>query len=89
VLAVALVKLNKEHVGYLECRVKPSMGRHGLGSRLVGYVLRQPPIRALIHLHAVVDPDNIAAQKTLEGQNFTRTGYAADGRIEFARHQPR
>jgi RimJ/RimL family protein N-acetyltransferase len=88
VLAVAIVNLNKEHVGYLECRVKPSAQRHGIGSELVAYVLRQPAIEALVHLHAVVDPSNIAAQKTLDENGFTRTGYAADGRIEFARHKP-
>jgi ribosomal protein S18 acetylase RimI-like enzyme len=87
VLAIATVKLNKEHVGYLECMVKPSARRQGIGSQLVEYVLRQSPVETLIHLHAVVDSTNIAAQKTLNTYGFSRTGYAADGRIEFARHK--
>jgi ribosomal protein S18 acetylase RimI-like enzyme len=87
VLAIATVKLNKEHVGYLECMVKPSARRQGIGSQLVEHVLHQPTVETLIHLHAVVDQTNIAAQKTLDSQGFSRTGYAADGRIEFARHK--
>ena len=87
VLAIATVKLNKEHVGYLECMVKPSARRQGIGSQLVEHVLRQPSVETLVHLHAVVDRGNIAAQKTLDEQGFTRTGYADDGRIEFARHK--
>jgi GNAT superfamily N-acetyltransferase len=87
VLAIATVKLNKEHVGYLECMVKPSARRQGIGSQLVEHVLHQPPVETLIHLHAIVDQTNIAAQKTLDSQGFSRTGYAADGRIEFARHK--
>jgi len=87
VLAIATVKLNKEHVGYLECMVKPSARRQGLGSQLVEHVLHQPSVETLIHLHAAVDRTNIAAQKTLDDQGFSRTGYSADGRIEFARHK--
>jgi predicted acetyltransferase len=89
VLAIATVKLNREHVGYLECMVKPSARRQGIGSQLVKYVLHQAPIETLIHLHAAVDRSNIAAQKTLDENGFTRTGYAADGRLEFARHKAR
>lgn len=87
VLAIATVKLNQEHVGYLECMVKPSARRQGIASKLVAHILRQPAIENLQHLHAAIDRNNIAAQKTLDEQGFTRTGYAADGRIEFARHK--
>jgi len=87
VLAIGTVQLNKEHVGYLECMVKPSARRQGIGSKLVEYVLRQPSVETLVHLHAAVDRGNIAAQKTLDENGFTRTGYADDGRIEFARHK--
>ena len=87
VLAIGIVKLNKEHIGYLECMVKPSARRQGIGSQLVEYILRQPSVETLMHLHAAVDRNNIAAQKTLDEQGFTRTGYTADGRIEFARHK--
>ena len=71
----------------MECMVKPSARRQGIGSQLVEYILRQPSVETLMHLHAAVDRNNIAAQKTLDEQGFTRTGYTADGRIEFARHK--
>jgi len=89
VLAIATITLTKEHVGYLECRVKPSIRRQGVGSELVGYVLQQPAVDNLVHLHAAVDSGNIAAQKTLDAHDFSRTGYAADGRLEYARHKRR
>ena len=84
-LAIAIVKLNEEHVGYLECMVKPSERRHGIGSDIVKYVLEQPEIKGLIHFRAAIDFDNISAQKTLEEKGFFRRGYTADGRIEFSR----
>lgn len=87
VLAVALVRLTKEHVGYLECLVKPSARRQGIASKLVAHLLGEPMIESLVHLHAAVDPANIAARKTLEEQGFSRVGYTADGRLEFARHK--
>lgn len=89
VMAIATVKLNKEHVGYMECRVKPSERRHGLGSQIVEYVLSQPEIKGLIHLRAAIDLANISAQKTLDEQGFFRRGYTADGRIEFSRPKPK
>ena len=85
VLAVAMVRLNKEHVGYLECMVKPSERRRGIGSEIVEYVLRQPEVKSLIHLRAAIDLYNIPAQKTLDEQGFFRRGYTPDGRIEFSR----
>ena len=89
VLAVATVILNKEHVGYMECRVKPSERRQGIGSQIVNYVLSQPEVKGLIHLRAAIDMANISAQKTLEEQGFFRRGYTEDGRIEFSRPRPR
>ena len=88
VLAVAIVTLNKEHIGYLECMVKPSERRRGVGSDIVEYVLEQPEIKGLIHFRAAIDMDNIPAQKTLEEKGFFRRGYTADGRIEFSRPRP-
>lgn len=88
VLAIAIVRLNKEHVGYLECMVKPSERRHGVGSLIVEYVLGQPEVKNLIHFRAAIDLDNIPAQKTLEEKGFFRRGYTQDGRIEFSRPRP-
>lgn len=85
VVAIATVSLNREHVGYMECRVKPSERRHGIGSQMVDYVLGRPEIKGLIHLRAAIDLSNISAQKTLEEQGFFRRGYTSDGRIEFSR----
>lgn len=89
VLAIATITLNKEHIGYLECRVKPSDGRQGIGSQIVEYVLSQPEVKTLIHLRAAIEMSNISAQKTLDEQGFFRRGYTADGRIEFSRPRPR
>lgn len=88
-MAIAAVRFDKEHVGYLECMVKPSERRRGIGSEILEYVLDRPEIRSLIHLHAAVAMSNISAQKSLDEHGFTRTGYTDDGRMEFARHHKR
>ena len=87
VLAVASVQLNEEHVGYLNCMVKPPEARQGIGTQMIDYVLKQPVTDNLVHLHALVDQDNAAAQKILEKQGFSRVGYGEDNQIEFARHK--
>ncbi len=86
VVATATVELNEEHVGYINCIVKPGEQRQGIGSRLFEYALNQPEVKDLIHLHAVVEPSNAAARKVLNNYGFSRVGYDSDGRIEFARH---
>ena len=87
VLCIASVSLNKDHVGFLECIVKPNMSNQGIGTQMIEYVLRQRAVDALIHLHTLVAQDNIGAQKILEKQGFTRIGFGADNQIEFARHK--
>jgi ribosomal protein S18 acetylase RimI-like enzyme len=87
VLAVAFVRLNEKHVGYLEARVKPSTERQGLATAIVEYTLKQPEVKALVHLHAAVELNNTAAQKILENHGFTRVGYSDDGRMEYANHE--
>ena len=87
VLAIATVELNKERVGYLSCTVKPTEARQGIGTQLIDYVLKQPAIEGLVHLHALVDQNNSGAQKILETQGFSRVGYGVDNRLEFARHK--
>lgn len=86
VVAIASVELTKERVGYVNCIVKPGHQRQGIGSRMIEYVLSQPSVKDLVHLHAAVDQSNIAAQKILNLNGFSRVGYSPDGRIEFARH---
>lgn len=86
VVAVATVELNKEHVGYINCIVKPGEQRQGIGSQLFEYSLSQPEVKDLIHLHATVEPSNVAALKVLNNYGFSRVGYDDHGRIEFARH---
>ena len=87
VLAIVTIQFNKEHVAYLNCMVKPSEGGHGIGTQIVEYALDQPAVKELVHLHALVDQDKIAAQKILETQGFTRVGYGPDTKLEFARHK--
>jgi predicted acetyltransferase len=87
VLAITTVRLNKEHVGYLDCMVKPTEARHGIGTQLIDYVLKQSAIENLVHLHTLVDQDNTAAQKILEAQGFSRVGYGSDNQLEFAKHK--
>jgi len=89
VVSVASIELNKEHVGYLNCIVKPDHARQGIGSRIIEYVLAQPQVKNLVHLHSVIDPSNTAARKILNQNGFSRVGYDADGNIEFARHTHR
>lgn len=86
VVAIAAVELNKEHVGYIKCVVNPSYLRQGIGSRMIEYALAQPSVKSLAHLHATVEQSNVAAQKILNKNGFSRVGYDADGRLEFARH---
>lgn len=86
VVSVASIELSKEHVGYLNCIVKPDHLRQGIGSRMIEYVLAQPQVKNLVHLHAVIEPSNTAAQKILDQNGFSRVGYDTDARLEFARH---
>lgn len=86
VIALSTIDLTEEHVGYLNCIVKPGHGRHGIGTRMIEYTLSQPSVKQLAHLHAAIDPSNTAAQKILNRYGFSRVGYHADGRIEYARH---
>lgn len=87
VLAIATVKLNKEHVGYLNCIVKPANKHKGIGTFLVEYVLRQPVIDGLAHLHAVVDTGNTSARQILKEQGFTLIGNNEEGYLEYAKHK--
>jgi RimJ/RimL family protein N-acetyltransferase len=87
VLAIATIQFNKEHVAYLNCMVKPTEGGHGVGTQIIEYTLEQPAVKELVHLHALVDQDNTAAQKILETQGFSRVGYGPDTKLEFARHK--
>jgi predicted acetyltransferase len=87
VLAIVTIRFNKEHVAYMNCVVKPGESGHGIGTQIVEYALKQPSVENLVHLHALVDRDKIAAQKILEAQEFSRVGYGEDGKLEFARHK--
>jgi N-acetylglutamate synthase-like GNAT family acetyltransferase len=87
VLAVVTIRFNKEHVAYMNCMVKPTDSGHGIGTQIVDYALKQPSVEELVHLHALVEQDKIAAQKILEDKGFSRVGYGSDGKIEFARHK--
>ena len=86
VVAIAGIELDKHHVGYLSCTVKPGRQRLGIGSRVIEHVLSQPSVKSLVHLHSVVDQSNTAAQKILNNNGFTRVGYDGSGHLEFARH---
>lgn len=86
VVAVSTLELNKEHVGYITCVVKPGHQRQGIGSKLFEFTLSQPEAKDLIHLRAAIDQSNTPAQKILNRYGFSRVGYDANGRIEFSRH---
>lgn len=86
VLGVCYVTFDQNQVGYLEVRVKPNQLRQGIGTSLTSYVVTQPQVEAINHLHALVELNNIAAQKILDQHKFSRIGYSPDGRIEYARH---
>ncbi len=87
VLAIATIKINKEHVGYINCIVNPGNKRQGIGTMLIGYVLEQPPAQDLVHLHAVIDSDNTAARQVLKKYGFTMIGNDANGYLEYAKHK--
>lgn len=87
VVAIAAVELNKEHVGYIKCIVNPGYLRQGIGSQMIEYILGQPSVSNLAHLHATVESSNVAAQKILNENDFSRVGYDVEGHIEFARHK--
>jgi predicted acetyltransferase len=86
VLAIVTLKLNKEHVGYINCIVKPGNKRQGIGTKIFEYALSQPEAKDLVHLHASVDPGNIPARQVLREQGFTLVGNDPDGNLEFAKH---
>jgi RimJ/RimL family protein N-acetyltransferase len=86
-VAIVTVKLNKEHVGYINCVVKPTFKRKGIGTNIMKYAMKQPFVTNLVHLHAAIDPNNIPALKVLDSLGFSRSGYNEDGYIELARHK--
>jgi RimJ/RimL family protein N-acetyltransferase len=87
VVAIATVKLNTEHIGYINCIVKPTAKRQGIGTQIMEYVLRRPFVTDLVHLHAVIDPANTPALIVLDSLGFSKTGYDANGYVELARHR--
>lgn len=86
-VAIVTVKLNKEHVGYINCIVKHTAKRQGVGTQIMKYALEQPFVADLVHLHAVIDSANTPALKVLDSLGFSRTGYDSNGYVELARHK--
>lgn len=86
VVAIVTLKINKEHVGYINCIVKPANKRQGIGTMIFEHALNQPEIKKLVHLHAVIDSGNISARQILAEHNFTLIGNDAYGNLEFAKH---
>ena len=87
VLAISTVKLNKEHVGYINCIVKPGRQHAGVGTKIFEYTLDQPQVMELIHLHAAIDPGNTAARQVLREHGFTMIGNDHQGYLEYAKHK--
>lgn len=87
VLAIVTIRFNKERVAYMNCVVKPTEAGQGIGTQIIDYVLKQPEVENLAHLHALIDQDKIAGQKILESQGFSRAGYGPDAKLEFSRHK--
>lgn len=85
-IAIVTVNLDASHVGYLDVLVKPSERRKGVGGTLVEYVLAQPSVQEIHRLRALVELDNVGAQKILIKHGFTKTGYATTGQLEMERH---
>jgi L-amino acid N-acyltransferase YncA len=87
VIAIATVTLSREHVGYLNCIVKPGRKHAGVGTDIFEYTLRQPRVKELIHLHAAIDPSNTAARQVLKEHGFTVVGNDDQGYLEYAKHK--
>ncbi|CAN5410606.1 hypothetical protein BH09PAT4_BH09PAT4_01710 [soil metagenome] len=87
-VGIAAISLDESsHTGYLlSVRVKPSERRKGIGARLVEHAMQQPATKEISHLRAYAELDNTAAQKILTRAGFSRTGYAAEGRLEYEKH---
>lgn len=86
VLAISTLKLDKNHIGYINCIVKPGKEHHGIGTRIFEHAISQPEAKTLVHLHAAVDPGNILAQRILKEHDFTLVGNDESGYLEFAKH---
>lgn len=86
VLAIVTLRLNKEHVGYINCMVKSGNARMGVGTKIFEHALNQPEIKELVHLHAAVDSGNAGAQHVLRGHGFTLVGNDQQGYLEYAKH---
>lgn len=86
VLAIVTLKLNKEHIGYINCIVRPGNARQGIGTKIFEYALDQPEVKDLVHLHAAVDTGNTAAQYVLREHGFTLVGNDQQGYLEYAKH---
>lgn len=86
VLAIATITLNKEHVGYLNCIVKPGHKGKGAGTAIVEHALKSPEAKQLVHLHATIEPSNTVARRVLKEQGFTLVGNDSKGYLEYAKH---
>jgi ribosomal protein S18 acetylase RimI-like enzyme len=85
-IAVATIHYDSDHIGHLDVMVKPTERRRGVGGELVEYTLNQPDVKDIRRIKARVEHDNIAAQKMLSRQGFSRVGDTDDGRLEFEKH---
>lgn len=85
VIGVATVIVDEQRNGHLNFAVKPSEQRQGVGNALVEQVMADPGVKDMSRLFAVAETNNVAAQKTLEKNNFMRAGHTAEGYFQFER----
>lgn len=82
-VALVIVMVDSLHVGHINLVVSPSARRHHVGSVAIAKLLLEPTIKKLAGLAAEVSAGNTGAQKILVKNGFAKTGYGAEGNLEF------
>ena len=87
VVAVALFHLDDMRKGRLNIAVKPSERRHGIGAKLTDLILKEPALKNSTSIFVSVEPENIAGQKILVKNGFSKVDFNEEGLIDFVKQK--
>ena len=84
-IAFVGISVDKERVGHLNFAVKPSERGKGVGEEVVKQSLELPIVQDLREIRVLIGFDNVASEKILLHNDFSKINHNADGSLEFSR----